>query len=96
MPELQVVTITVEHLQQLISAEVKAAVKEVMQANAPTAAPGNYSTAELCKAFKISETTVWRLERKGLLKPVILNRKKIFLGSDVDALIKSNKLKQRG
>lgn len=50
----------------------------------PTAAPVSgvgrltYTKAELCKALGLSNTTLWRLEQRGLLKPLAGLRHKIY------------------
>lgn len=48
------------------------------QSAAPTAARLAYSKAELASSLGLSEITIWRLERKGLLRAVPGVRHKIY------------------
>lgn len=46
-----------------------------------------YTKAELCKALRLSPTTLWRLEKKGLLEPIPGLRHKIFSRNAVERFI---------
>jgi hypothetical protein len=37
-----------------------------------------YTKAELCKALRLSPTTLWRLEQRGVLLPIAGLRHKIY------------------
>ncbi len=54
---------------------------------------GNYTAKDLQDIFCISTTTLWNWQNKGILKPVIVNRKKVYLKEDIEALIQQKKLK---
>lgn len=55
-----------------------------------------YTTSEIRRLLNISNTTIWHWERKGLLKPVIIGRKKIYNKAEVGELLEAKTLKKRG
>ena len=56
---------------------------------------GNYTSKDLQGMFCISPTTIWNWQNKGILKPVTINRKKVFLKEDIQALIQQKKLRRK-
>lgn len=48
-----------------------------------------YNKAELCSLLGISATSVWRLEARGLLRPLPHLRHKIYPRSEVERFLKS-------
>ncbi len=93
---MELIITTEKQLREIIASEIQ---KHNAQAPALAQAPtikDAYTSKELQALFNISTTTVWTYERKGILKPVILNRKKTYLGADIAALIESKQLNKRG
>ena len=39
---------------------------------------------EICKYLKISSTTVWRLSKKGILKPMKIGNRTLFARAEID------------
>jgi DNA-directed RNA polymerase specialized sigma subunit len=56
---------------------------------------GNYTSKEIQQLFNISSTSVWHWERKALLRPVIVSRRKMYLKEDIEKLIQRKQLKKR-
>ena len=56
---------------------------------------GNYTSKEIQQLFNISSTSVWHWERKALLRPVIVSRRKMYLKEDIEKLIQQKQLKKR-
>lgn len=52
-------------------------------------APEYYTKSELCQLLHITETTLWRLENKGVIRKIKVGRKNLYLRSDIDELIAS-------
>ena len=51
-----------------------------------------YTRSELCQLAHITETTLWRLEREGVIKKIKFGRKNLYSKQEVNQLIKSGKL----
>ena len=51
--------------------------------------PEYYSKSELCQLLHITETTLWRLEKKGVIRKIKMGRKNLYLRSEIDALVSS-------
>ena len=72
-------------------------VKEAVSANLQQSAkPTEYSDdsayytrAELCQLAHITESTLWRLEKAGIVKKIKLGRKNLYSRLDVEALLGS-------
>ena len=56
---------------------------------------GNYTSKDLRELFGISSTSIWNWERKGVLHPVIIQRKKFYKREDIEQLIKQKTLNKR-
>jgi hypothetical protein len=56
----------------------------------------SYTSKDLQTLFNVSGPTIWAWERKSLLRPVIVGRKKTYLGKDIATLIESKQLNKRG
>lgn len=56
---------------------------------------GNLTSKDVQQLFSISSTTIWQWEKKGILKPVIVQRRKTYLREDIDSLLQTKQLKQR-
>jgi transcriptional regulator with XRE-family HTH domain len=54
---------------------------------APAAEKLAYSQAELCAALGLSKVTLWRLEKRNLLRPVPGIRNKIYSRRAVEAFL---------
>ena len=52
-------------------------------------APEYYTKSELCQLLHITETTLWRLENKGVIRKIKMGRKNLYLRSEIDAFIAS-------
>ncbi len=48
-----------------------------------------HTRSELCQLAHITETTLWRLEREGVIKKIKFGRKNLYSRLDVDALLGS-------
>ena len=48
-----------------------------------------YTRSELCQLAHITETTLWRLEKEGVIKKIKFGRKNLYSRLDVDALLGS-------
>lgn len=48
-----------------------------------------YTRAELCQLAHITESTLWRLEKAGIIKKIKLGRKNLYSRLDVEALLRS-------
>jgi hypothetical protein len=46
-----------------------------------------YSMAELCTALGLCPTTIWRLEKRGLLRPIAGIRHKLFAKTEVERFL---------
>lgn len=92
----ELILTTPEQLTEIIRAEIKSALKDA-QTDTPVPAPRerNYTSKDLQTMFNISATSVWNWERAGILKPVIVSRRKMYLKEDIDALIQQKQMKQR-
>ena len=72
-------------------------VKDAVAANLPspkkqqdnTEDSAYYTRSELCQLAHITETTLWRLEREGVIKKIKFGRKNLYSRLDVDALLGS-------
>lgn len=56
----------------------------------------SYTSKDLQTLFNVSAPTIWAWERKSLLRPVIVGRKKTYLGKDIATLIETKQLNKRG
>ena len=57
---------------------------------------GNYSSKDLLELLQLkSPVSLWQMERKGLLHPVIIQRKKFYKREDIELLIKQKTLNKR-
>lgn len=56
---------------------------------------GNYTSKDLQELFGISSTSIWNWERKAVLHPVIIQRKKFYKREDIEQLIKQKTLNKR-
>lgn len=79
-------------LEEAIKEIVKNAVNE--SSTQPEAAKANenseyYTRSELCQLAHITETTLWRLEKAGIIRKIKLGRKNLYSRLDVDALLGS-------
>lgn len=80
-------------LQERIAQIVKEAVSDSLQ---PSQKPfensedsAYYTRAELCQLAHITESTLWRLEKAGIIKKIKLGRKNLYSRLDVEALLGS-------
>ncbi len=48
-----------------------------------------YTRAELCQLAHITESTLWRLEKSGIIRKIKLGRKNLYSRLDVEALLGS-------
>ena len=48
-----------------------------------------YTRAELCQLAHITESTLWRLEKSGVIRKIKLGRKNLYSRLDVEALLGS-------
>ncbi len=80
-------------LEQLLGEIVKDAVSTSLQ---PSPKPSEnsddspyYTRAELCQLAHITESTLWRLEKSGVIRKIKLGRKNLYPRLDVEALLGS-------
>lgn len=55
----------------------------------PTINEEYYTRGEACYRLHITFTTLWRLEKRGMIKVHKVGRRSLYAKSDVDALISS-------
>lgn len=84
-------------LQEIIAQIVKEAVSDSLQ---PSQKPfensedsAYYTRAELCQLAHITESTLWRLEKSGVIRKIKLGRKNLYSRLDVEALLGSGGLR---
>ena len=98
MSIVKIIVTTEEELASMIAREVEkcfdAKSMEKEEVTPPTK-KGNYSSIDLQEMFCISTTTIWNWQNKGLLKPVTVDRKKVFLKEDIERLIQLKKIKRK-
>lgn len=94
---MKIILTTTEELSEIIAREVQKcfATQSTKAVDTLTTKQGHYTSKELQSLFGISHTSIWNYERKGILKPVILSRKKFYLKTDIEELIKVKKVKKR-
>ena len=75
---------------------IVAIIKEAISANLPSPQKLEdkddspyFTRSELCQLAHITETTLWRLEREGVIKKIKFGRKNLYSRLDVDALLGS-------
>lgn len=77
---------------EMIRDIVKEAATEA-QTKEPTKDPDEscayFTRSEVCQMARITETTLWRLEKAGIIKKVKLGRKNLYSRIDVEALLGS-------
>jgi hypothetical protein len=56
---------------------------------------GNYTSKELQELFNVTPPTINAWERKSLLKPIIIQRRKTYLREDIEKLIKQKQVNKR-
>lgn len=80
-------------LKEIIGDIVKEAVSNNLQPSTKT--PENsddssfYTRAELCQLAHITESTLWRLEKSGVIRKIKLGRKNLYSRLDVEELLGS-------
>ena len=80
-----------ESIRQAIREEIGKQARNVVVQSAP-AQPEYYERSQLCDLAHISPTTLWRMEKDGLIKKVKFGRRNLYLKTDVDELLSSGKL----
>lgn len=95
MAEKLLVQLTETELTELIRREVSGALKQFEPTPVHAPREGNYTSKDLQELFKVSPVTIFNWERKSILKPVIVSRRKMYLKEDIDALIQQKQMKQR-
>ena len=75
---------------------IVAIIKEAISGNLPSPQKLEYkddspyfTRSELCQLAHITETTLWRLEKEGIIKKIKLGRKNLYSRLDVEALLGS-------
>jgi len=53
----------------------------------PTVEKLTYSTADLCSALGLSSVTLWRLSRRGLLRPIQGIRHRLYAKTEVQRFL---------
>jgi hypothetical protein len=92
---MKIILTTEEELSAIVAREVQKCFSELQpQATLPTK-QGNYTSKDLQELFNISAPTIWAWERKALLRPVIVSRRKTYLKEDIEQLIQQKQLKKR-
>lgn len=80
-------------LQERIAQIVKEAVSDSLQPSQKTFENSEdsayYTRAELCQLAHITESTLWRLEKSGVIRKIKLGRKNLYSRLDVEALLGS-------
>lgn len=97
MESVKVIVTTEIELRAIVAGEVQRCLSafKLPEAPQPTAKQGNYTSKQLQELFGVTPQTVWAWERKGLLKPVIVQRKKTYLNDDIQKLIHQKQLNKR-
>jgi hypothetical protein len=94
---MKIILTTEDELTEIVNKAVEKFYSERIQpetVSIPTK-QGNYTSKEIQQLFNISSTSVWHWERKALLRPVIVSRRKMYLKEDIEKLIEQKQLKKR-
>lgn len=97
MADFMMYLIETSGLKERIAEIVKDAIAENMSSNISmqkkhvdsTEESPYYTRAELCQLAHITESTLWRLEKAGIIKKIKLGRKNLYSRLDIDALLGS-------
>jgi len=96
-PEPVFVNLTAEQLERCIQAAQRALSPAPQPAPVPVAVPVEsfrdrlaLNTAETAKALGVSRVTVYRLWRRGLLKPSLSLRTPLFAVSEIERFLRSS------
>ena len=87
--------IEVDELIRVIENAVEVAVVKAikrLQSNQQKEQSKYYDTKELCALLKIDRITVWSWEKKGILKPTMAGRRKLYDRAEIDAALSQGKL----
>lgn len=79
-----------EAVRQAIREEIGKQVRSVVQQE--SVKPEYYERKQLCEFGHISPSTLWRMEREGVIKKVKFGRRSLYLKTEVDELLSSGKL----
>jgi len=50
-----------------------------------------YSISEVCKLFKLTRQTMYKLEKQGILVPIRIGKIRRYRKEDIDKIINQNK-----
>ena len=96
---MDLIITTEDQLTKIIDGIVERRISTILNQQPQTVTPlkqGNYTSKELQELFNLrSPVSVWQWEKKGLLHPVIIQRKKFYLREDIEKLIKQKTLSKR-
>jgi hypothetical protein len=92
---MKIILTTEEELSAIVAREVQKCFSELPPQVTPQVKQGNYTSKELQELFNVSAPTIWAWERKGLLHPVIVSRRKTYLKEDIEKLIQQKQIKKR-
>ncbi len=95
---MELIITTEDQLTKIIDGIVERRISSILNQQ-PVTLPlkqGNYSSKDLLELLQLkSPVSLWQMEKKGLLHPVIIQRKKFYLKEDIEKLIKQKTLNKR-
>lgn len=81
------VTLTPEELQAITDQAAEKARRKVEEEYKKQQAPETYYTqAQVCKLFSVDPSTLWRWDKKGVLKPVKIGGLNRYKKSEIDRI----------
>lgn len=97
---MELIITTEDQLTKIIDGIVERRISTILSQQPQTVTlplkQGNYTSKDLQELFNLkSPVSVWQWEKKGLLKPIIIQRKKTYLKEDIEKLIKQKTLNKR-
>ena len=78
-----------ERIEEIVRGAVLATTQPSQKPIENTEGSAYYTRAELCQLAHITESTLWRLERAGIIKKIKLGRKNLYPRIEVEALLGS-------
>lgn len=97
---MDIIVTSEDQLTKIIDGIVERRLTAILTQHPVTVTPplkqGNYTSKDIQELFNLkSPVSVWQWEKKGLLKPIIIQRKKTYLRKDIQLLIEQKTLNKR-
>ena len=99
MPDqIQFIMCTEDQLSAMITRAIEkclASAKVKEETPKPVLQNDSYTSKELQAMLSVSSTTIYNYENEGLLKPITIKRRKIYLRADIEKLFEDNRFRRR-